>query len=432
MQQTFRKGGEAEIGYSFKGQKYIVPLLIVMSLMFFWNMSRNINDVLIPHLKRACQLTDLQSSLVQSAFFGAYFLLALPAGIYIQRKGYKAGMITGLLMASLGAAMFFPAAEIRYYPLFLSALFIMAAGFAFLEVTATPYISQLGDAREASSRLSMSAAAGSIGATVAPYIGSLLLLHKKDIAPVVINSYSPDQLQAFLTAEAGRVRLPYVFLSLLFLLVAVVLFFIKLPPIKDEASTEYSFKKIFNYPHTLLGVLSVFCYVGAEVGIVSFLIRYSRSLNLRGLTEQKAALFISVFMALVLSGRLGGTYILKKASSPVMLLVSAGGAFVLVLSAMLTQGYLSIWSLAFVGLFTSIMYPVIFTLSIDGLGNYTKTASSLLIMGVVGGAIVPPIMGFVSDKVGIKWVFIAPMICYLYIVFYAVRGYKNGVTFGNN
>lgn len=407
-----------------KPVKIIVPLLIVMSLMFFWNMSRNINDILIPHLKRACQLTDLQSSLVQSAFFGAYFLLALPAGVYIQRKGYKVGMVTGLLIASLGAIMFYPAAEIRYYPLFLAALFVMAAGFTFLEVTATPYISKLGSVDEASSRLSLSAAVGSVGATAAPYIGSILLLHKKDVPPVEIQSYSADQLQSFLTAEANLVKLPYVSLALLFLLIAIILFFIQLPPIKDEESTQYSFTNIFQYPHTLLGVVAVFCYVGAEVGIVSFLIRYSKSQNLPGLTEQKAALFIALFMALVLSGRLGGAYVLKKIPSPKMLLVSAGGAFVLVALAILTRGYLSISLLAVVGLFTSIMYPIIFTLSISGLGNYTKTASSLLIMGIVGGAMVPPLMGFVSDKMGIKWSFIFPMLCYTYVLFYALSGYK--------
>ncbi len=404
--------------------KIIVPLLIVMSLMFFWNMSRNINDVLIPHLKRACQLTDLQSSLVQSAFFGAYFLLALPAGMYIQRKGYKAGMVTGLLIASLGAAMFYPAAEMRYYPLFLASLFIMAAGFTFLEVTATPYISKLGSADEVFRRLGLFEAVGVVGANFGPFIGSLFLLHKKDISPAEIESYSPSQLQSFLTSEASLVKLPYISLSLLFLFIAVILFFIQLPPIKDEESTQYSFTNIFHFPHTILGVISVFCYLGAEVGIVSFLICYSKSQHLPGLTEQGAALFIALFMALVLSGRLGGAYVLKKISPPKMLLASAGGAFVLVALAILTRGYLSISLLAFVGLFTSIMYPIIFTLSIKGLGNYTKTASSLLIMGIVGGAIVPPLMGFVSDKMDIKWSFIFPMLCYMYILFYALSGYK--------
>jgi FHS family L-fucose permease-like MFS transporter len=185
----------------------------------------------------------------------------------------------------------------------------------------------------------------------------------------------------------------------------------------------------------MLGVLAVFCYVGAEVGIVSFLIRYSKSQHLPGLTEQRSALFISVFMGLVLAGRLAGAYLLKKASSPRMLLVSAVGAFLLVLFAFSTQGYFSIWCLALVGLFTSIMYPIIFTLSIKDLGNYTKTASSLLIMGVVGGAVIPPVMGLISDRVGIRYAFFAPMLCYLYVVFYSVKGHnarRKSIIFNQN
>ena len=407
-----------------KTSSILFPLLIVMSLMFFWNMSRNINDILIPHLKRACQLTDLESSLIQSAFFGAYFLLAIPAGYFIQKKGYRVGMITGLLTAALGAALFYPAAEIRYYPLFLLALFIMAAGFTFLEVTATPYISKLGDPDGASSRLSLSAAVGSLGATIAPYIGALLLLHEKDIPQTSIDLLNATELQAFLTAEANLVKLPYLVLAGLFISMGLLLCFIKLPAIADEAQSNYSFKKIFQFSHTMYGIGAVFCYVGAEVGIVSFLIRYSKSMQLEGLTEQKSALFITVFMALVLSGRLFGSYILNKFSPPKMLVVSSLGAFLLVLLAIITTGYTSIWSLVFIGLFTSIMYPIVFTLSIKDLGAYTKTASPLLIMGIVGGAIVPPIMGSISDHVGIRYAFFAPLACYAYVIYFAVKGHQ--------
>jgi FHS family L-fucose permease-like MFS transporter len=400
----------------------ILPLLIVMSLMFFWNMSRNINDILIPHLKRACQLTDLESSLVQSAFFGAYFLLALPAGQYIQRKGYRAGMIAGLLLACLGAAMFYPAAETRYYPMFLCALFVMAAGFTFLEVTATPYISKLGDPEAASSRLSLSAAIGSVGATIAPYIGSLLLLHEQDVTQRDMASMSATQLADFLKTEADLVKLPYLTLAGLFLLMVIILALVKLPAVRDEDDGHYAFRRIFRFKHTMLGIFAVFCYVGAEVGIVSFLIRYGTSMELPGLTEQKAALFITVFMALVLVGRLAGSVILNKYKPSRMLIISAAGALLLVLAAMLTTGYFSLWALAFVGLFTSIMYPIIFTLSIRDLGGYTKTASSLLIMGIVGGAIIPPIMGQISDQSDIRYAFVMPVLCYAYVIYFALRG----------
>lgn len=407
-----------------KNQSILLPLLIVMCLMFFWNMSRNINDILIPHLKRACQLTDLQSSLIQSAFFGAYFFMALPAGYFIQKKGYRAGMIMGLLTASAGAFLFYPAAEIRYYPLFLFALFVMAAGFTFLEVTATPYISKLGNPDGASSRLSLSAAIGSVGATIAPYIGSLLLLHKEDIPQNKIDSFSSNQLQEFLKSEANLIKVPYLTLATLFLVVGCILFFIKLPKVKDEAQQNYSFKNIFRFSHTILGVIGVFCYVGAEVGIVSFMIRYSKTLNIPELTEQKAALFITVFMALVLFGRLIGSWILKKYTVSKILMMSSSAAFILLLIAIMSKGYVSLWSLSIIGLFTSVIYPILFTLSIINLGGYTKTASSLLIMGIVGGAIIPPIMGQISDMAGIRLAFVMPMLCYIYIFYYALKGHR--------
>ena len=409
-----------------KSISFLVPLLIVMVLMFFWNMSRNINDVLIPHLKRACQLTDFQSSLVQSAFFGAYFLVALPSGWYIEKKGYRAGMVTGLLISALGACIFYPAAETRYYPFFLAALFVMASGFALLEVTASPYITKLGDPAGASGRLSLSAAVGSIGATIAPYLASLMLLHKQDIPPETIKAFSPTQLESFLASEANLVKLPYFSLAGLFIAMALILLFVKLPAIKDEAHAvgeKKAFSDIFKFHHTLYGVGAEFCYVGAEIGIVSFIIRYSKWLHLPGLTEQKAALFITGFMGLVLAGRLGGAYILNKIKPNVVLAWCSCGAFALVTSAIVTHGYFSLVSLSLVGFFTSVIYPIIFSLSIKDLGGYTKTASSIFILGIVGGAIVPPIMGYISDVLGIKYSFIAPLICYIYLLFFALKGH---------
>lgn len=404
-----------------KVSHFLLPLLVVMSLMFFWNLCRNINDILIPHLKRACQLTDLQSSLVQSAFFGAYFLLALPAGQFIHRFGYKSGMLIGLLLAAAGAALFLPAANTRYYPLFLGSLFVMASGFAFLEVTATPYISKLGDSESAAGRLSLSAAMGSVGATLAPYISSLLLLHEKDIPQATIHQFTPIELENFLSSEASLVKLPYLTLALLFVLLVAVLFFIKLPPLPDESANKLSFKKIFQFSHTVFGAGGVFCYVAAEVGIVSFMIRFAGHLKLEGLTEQRAALFITLFMGLVLLGRLAGAYLLKRFPPKQMLLVSAGGAFILVGMAIIVNSYLSLWALAFAGLFTSVMYPLIFTLSIKNLGDYTKTASSLLIMAIVGGAVIPPMMGYISDTLGIRWSYSLPALCYVYVIFYALK-----------
>ncbi|MDI3321008.1 L-fucose:H+ symporter permease [Pinibacter soli] len=405
-----------------KKEKYIVPFIIVMTLMLLWNMCRNINDVLIPHLKRACRLTDVQSTFIQSAFFGAYFLLALPAGLYIRRKGYKAGMVAGLVIACVGACLFYPAAQTRYYPLFLGALFIMAAGFTFLETAATPYVAKLGAPEGASSRLSLSAAIGSCGAASAPYIASLLLLHKKDVSAEEINAYAPEQLNQFLTNEASLVKLPYIALAVLFLLAAICILFTKLPTIQENADEQYKFKNVFRYKHAYLGALAVFAYVGAEVGIVSFFIRYAKSMNLEGLGERKAALFITLFMLLVLAGRLSGSWLLKRAPAQRMLLISAGGACVCVALAIVAPGYYSLCLLALVGLFTSVMYPLIFTLSIKDLGAYTKAASSLLIMGIVGGAVVPPLMGILSDRGDIRLAYLFSAACYVYVIYYARKG----------
>lgn len=401
----------------------LVPLLVVMSLMFIWNLSRNINDILIPHLKRACQLTDFQSSLIQSAFFGGYFLLALPVGKFISKYGYKAGMVTGLLTAATGAFLFFPAADTRYYPLFLGALFIMAAGFTFLEVTATPYISVLGDPDRASSRLSLASAVGSVGATLGPFIGSRFLLHAVDVPPSAVAQFDAVELNHYLNAEAQLVKTPYLSLGGLFLVISLLVFLIQLPKIQGDENSDGSIASVLKFRHTVLGALGVFCYLGAEVGIVSFMIRYAKASGIAGLTEQNAALFITLYMALVLAGRLAGAYWLQSVNPSKMLAICSLGAILLIVVSLIGTAYVSVYAVALVGLFTSVMYPILFTLSIKDLGIYTKTGSSLIIMSIVGGAIVPPLMGLVSDSFGIKPAFMIPVLCYAYLVYYARTGH---------
>lgn len=405
--------------------QFLVPLIIVMALMFFWNLSRNINDVLIPHLKRACQLTDFQSSLVQSAFFGAYFLMALPAGWYIQKKGYRQGMVAGLLIAAFGAFLFYPAAETRVYSFFLLALFIMAAGFAVLEVTASPYITKLGKPEGASSRLSMAAAIGSVGATIAPVLASMLFLHEVDVPQETIDAYTPNQLETFLSNEAALVKPPYLILAGILIAIALVVVFIKLPKIEDEQGGDKKpLLDILKFKHTLYGVGAEFFYVGAEVGIVSFIIRYAKWFQIPELTEQKSAQFITAFMGLVLLGRLLGVYILKRFKPQNVLAFCSISAFAMVTIAIVTNGYFSLTCLSIVGLFTSIVYPIIFSLSMQDLKEYTKTGSSVFLLGIVGGAIVPPLMGYISDTIGIKYSFIIPLICYVYLLFFAIKGHK--------
>lgn len=402
----------------------LVPLAVVMSLMFVWNISRNVNDVLVPHLRRACQLTDFQSSLVQSAFFGAYFLMALPVGAFLRRYGYKAGMLAGLLTATAGGLLFYPAAETRLYPVFLLALFVMAAGFTFLEVTATPYVSVLGPPEGASSRLSLAAALGSLGSTLGPVVGAAWILPEKDVNPAAVAALSPAELNAYLNREASLVKGPYLALAGVFLVLGAVVFFAKLPVVREEGERTGRLTDVFRFRHTVLGALGVFCYLGAEVGIVSFMIRYAKALRLPGVSEQGAAVFISYFMAGVLAGRLAGAALLRRYDPARTLLVTTLAAFACVLASVLTTGYVAIGALVAVGLCTSVMYPILFTLSIKGLGPYTKTGSSLLIMSIVGGAVVPPLMGLVSDAYGLRLAYAVPLLCYAYVSWYAVRGHR--------
>lgn len=405
-------------------RSFWLPLVVVMLLMFIWNISRNINDVLVPHLKRACQLTDFQSSLVQSAFFGAYFLFALPVGQFLKKRGYQAGMVTGLWVAAVGGLLFYPAAEARSYPIFLLALFVMAAGFTFLEVSATPYVSVLGPSETAASRLNLAAACGSVGSTLGPLIGGQLILHEQDLSEQTIGQFSPTQLTAFLNAEADLVKLPYVVLSGFLLVLGIFIYQLKLPVIERAARQPTRLRDVFRFRHTILGAVAVFCYLGAEVGTVSFLIRYLKSLSIQGITEQVAATFISFYMAGVLLGRLAGAVILRRVGAARVLMIVSVFAFGLISVSVFSTGWLAVWAMVSVGVFTSVMYGIIFTLSIEGLGPYTEQGASLLIMSIVGGAIIPPLMGLISDLSTIRWAFIVPSVCYLYLFYYGLSGHK--------
>ena len=292
-------------------------------------------------------------------------------------------------------------------------------------VTASPYITKLGSPEGASSRLSMAAAIGSLGATIAPVLAATLFLHEVDVPQETIDAFSPNQLETFLSGEADLVKPPYIILGAILIVIAIIVVFTKLPVIEDEQGGD---KKplidILKFKHTLYGVGAEFFYVGAEVGIVSFIIRYAKWFNIPELTEQKSAQYITAFMGLVLVGRLLGVYILKKFKPQHVLAFCSISAFIMVGLAIVTNGYFSLACLSIVGFFTSIIYPIIFSLSMQDLKEYTKTGSSVFLLGIVGGAIVPPLMGYISDTAGIKYSFIIPLICYVYLLFFAVKGYK--------
>ena len=420
---------EAGTNQQVEAKNYTFPLIIIAILFFIFGFVTNLNDILIPHLKRACQLNDFQSAFVQFAFFGAYFLMSIPAGAVLKRTGYKNGIVIGLVICACGAALFVPAANTRYYPLFLIALGILASGITLLQVAANPYVTALGSSATASSRLSLMGTLNSLGAALGPFIGGLFILSGIEYTATQLKQMMPDQLAVYLDGEAASVKIPYLILMSLLLLLAFLIYTSKLPEIEnrasDEEGEEQGSKSILQYPHLLLGVVALFFYVGAEVSLGSFMIRYGQSLSIPGFTEKAGSQFVSFYMLGAMGARFLGILVLPKVNSAKALAFTSFMAIVfVVVSTLLLQGKQALWVIAFTGMCNSIMWPVIFPLALDGLGNFTKRGSSLLIMAVVGGALVPLFIGFFSDKIGINYALLLTAFCYAYILFYAVRGYR--------
>ncbi|MBD0295713.1 MAG: L-fucose:H+ symporter permease, partial [Flavisolibacter sp.] len=292
-------------------KKYLIPFILITCLFFLWGLAHNLNPILIPHLKKACQLTDLQSAFIDSAFFIGYFVMALPAGIIMRRFGYKAGIIMGLLLFAIGAFLFYPAAEVRVFGFFLTALFIIASGLTFLETAANPYITVLGEPSTATQRLNFSQSFNGLAATIAPLIGGLFILSNTSLSQEQKNAMEPAALQAYLTEEAKTVQVPYIVIGSIVLLVAFLLWRTKLPEVKEEESEVASAKdaSIFSRKNLMLGVLAQFFYVGAQVCVSSFFIRFSN--KAAGIPEKTAAFYLSVALLAFMIGRFAGTFLMK-------------------------------------------------------------------------------------------------------------------------
>lgn len=403
------------------------PLIVIIALFFMWALMGKLNDILIPHLKKAFNLTDFQSSLVQSAFFTAYFVGAIPAGWVMKKLGYKNGILVGLLICAIGAGMFYPAADFRMYGFFLSALFVMALGACFLEVAANPYVSILGNPATASSRLNLAQGFNGLGGTLAPKLGGLLILSGNEVTSEQIAAMNPAQYLAFQIAEADRVKLPYLCLVALILFVAVCIYFSNLPEVKEDTEEINPNQKrgnIFQYSHLVFGVLGIFVYVGAQEGVASFVMRFLQYLQIPSLTESVATTYLTVFWGTFMVGRFVGAYLTSKFDPAKLLAFFAFMAAFLVTVAMNSSGYVAAFCIVGLGFFNSIQFPVIFTLALNKLGNFTKDGSTYLVMGICGAAIIPPLMGKLSDSTNIQFAFIIPIICYLYVIFYALKGSK--------
>ncbi len=396
-------------GTQAQGMNYKGALALLTSLFFMWGFLTCMNDILIPHLKGLFDLSITQAMLVQFTFFGAYFLMSLPAGWIIGKIGYKMGIVTGLGVAAIGAALFFPAAAFLSYGFFLFALFVLAVGIVILQVAANPFVAELGTPETASSRLNLTQGFNSLGTTVAPIFGAYLILDNTSIDSA---------------GKAEAVQMPYLGLAIALAVIAVIFALVKLPKIQD-VEEEKAEGSVWKFRHLILGAVAIFTYVGAEVSIGSALVMYFGDEGLHLFGEAEAASYVSVFWGGAMIGRFIGSAIMQKISASKVLAFNSVMVAALIVVSMLTNGYVAMWSLVLVGLFNSIMFPTIFTLAIDGLGRYTSQGSGVLCLAIVGGAIVPMIMGVLADNFGLRNAFALTIICYGYILFYALRGHKH-------
>jgi MFS transporter, FHS family, L-fucose permease len=409
--------------------KYVLPLTLITSLFFLWALGVNLNDVLIPHLKKAFLLSDFQSSLVQSAFFGGYFIAALPAGWLMERIGYKRGLLVGLVTCATGAALFYPAASVRLYGFFLFALFVMASGQSFLEVGANPYVTILGPAESSARRLNIAQSFNAVGAVLTPIIGAAFILTNTNYTKSQPSTMTVGQLESLRLAEANKVKIPYLVIASVFLLVALLIYVTDLPEIRDQQSggeitkLNRGLSGALAHPHLVRGVIAQFFYCGAQVGVGSFVIRFVQHL-IPGIPPVSAASYLKLHLFGFMLGRFSGSAILKYVAAPRLLSVFAAGGFLCIVVALTTSTMAAIWAVVFAGFFNSIMFPTIFALSLKNLGPYTKRASSLLVMSIVGSATLPPVMGFLSDRTSIQTSFVVPLICYAVVFYFGVAGYR--------
>src|SRR3984957_5334335 len=407
-------------------QNYSRPLAIVTTLFFMWGFLTCLNDILVPHLKSIFDLSYARAMLVQFAFFSAYFLFSVPWSKIVNTIGYKTTMVAGLLTMALGAFLFVPAASAVSYPLFLTAFLVLAAGITGLQVSANPYVDLLGKPETASSRLDLTQAFNSLGTTLAPKIGGLLLLGAAPSPVEQIRRLAPQALHAYRVQEAASVKLPYTVISVALVLLAVVIGTFKLPKIESaqDCPGGKGDDSIWKHRNLLLGAIGIFTYVGAEVSIGSFLVNYFGLPEIAGLSAKTAAGFVSFYWAGFMIGRFVGAALLQRFKPGYLLALAAIVAGSLVIASMLLSGHTAMWSLLAVGLFNSIMFPTIFSLGEAELGPLSGSGSGILNMAIVGGAILPVIQGVIADYVGLHHAFVLPVICYMYILFYALSGSK--------
>jgi FHS family L-fucose permease-like MFS transporter len=398
--------------------------ILITSLFFLWGFAHNLDPILIPHLKKSFTLTTTESTLVDSAVFIAYFLMAIPAGFVMKKYGYKIGIIAGLLLFSAGAFLFIPAANMQSYYFFLVALFIIACGLTFLETAANPYATILGPAESSTQRLNLAQSFNGLAAALAPVIGARVIL-TKGYSDADLASMATEARKIALASEASSVKMPYFILGVVLILIAVMFAFTKLPKIEyaEEKEKSKNILHAFKHKHLTWAVIAQFFYVGAQVSVFSLFILYAT--KSAAISEIKAADFLGACGIAFLIGRFLGTFLMKYIKPNQLLVIYAAINTLLCAVAILATGMITVYAVILICFFMSIMFPTIFALGIKNLGNDTQYGSSLIIMSIVGGAILPRIFGYISDSTkNIQLGYIVPLICFLVICYYGFTGYK--------
>jgi FHS family L-fucose permease-like MFS transporter len=400
-------------------------LTVMTTIFFMWGFITALNDVLIPHLKSVFTLNYTEVMLVQFTFFGAYFIMSLPSGKVLAHWGYRASIIIGLIVTGIGALLFLPAAQAPSYPLFLFAFFVLASGITLLQVAANPYVSLLGAARYASARLNLAQALNSLGTTIAPKLGGFLILSAAVLGAAELAKLSPAAQAAYKAQQAHVVQGPYIGIAIVLLVLAIVVWLCRLPQLENTAAaddSQHRFADALKLRRVWLGMLAIFVYVGAEVSIGSFMVNYLSLPDIGNMSEAAATGYVSLYWGGAMVGRFIGSALLTRIDTRKLLAFNAAVAALLVLTTMLTFGHVALWSAVAIGLFNSIMFPNIFTLGIEKFGPLTGKVSSLLVMAIVGGAIIPLAQGALADHVGVHHAYVLPLICYLYIIYYGLKG----------
>ncbi|MGC1300972.1 MAG: sugar MFS transporter [Caulobacteraceae bacterium] len=413
-----RAGGVSAVGGGSPRGGYTLALSVLASVFFMWGFCTVLNDVLAPHLKAVFELNYTQSALVQFTFFAAYFIMSMPSAKVIETIGYKASIMVGLGIMALGALLFVPSAALPSFPVFLCAQFVLATGVTLLQVAANPYVAVIGKPETAPARLNLVQALNSLGDTVAPWFGGLLILAHSTSG----NSRATVVLTASQKlADAGAVKLPYVGIAVVLLALAAVIFVTHLPKLQAQTDeTRAAGASLWRHRRLMMGVVGIFLYVGAEVAVGTYLINYIRGPSVGNMTPAQAAGYLTYFWMGLMLGRFAGAFLMRYVRPATLLAYVGAGAMALVFATMLTTGAVAMWTIILVGLCNSIMFPTIFTLAIEGLGPLTEKGSGLLVMAICGGGVLPEVMGVLADHIGLKYAFIAPALCYVFILYFAL------------